>query len=74
MSEKTGKIKWYSFNKGYGFIQMPDQSKDVFIHVNELQKSGIKRGLTEGEMVKFVSAMGHKGEYATQISIVERPK
>ena len=48
----NGKIKWFNPNKGYGFIENDDGGKDVFVHVNALEASGIDT-LTEGEAVSF---------------------
>jgi CspA family cold shock protein len=47
-----GTVKWYSIRKGYGFIQPGDGSKDVFVHVSALERSGI-RTLSEGQRVTF---------------------
>ncbi len=35
-----GKVKWFSSEKGYGFIQPIDGSNDVFIHISELERAG----------------------------------
>jgi cold shock CspA family protein len=43
---------------------------DVFVHANQLRKSGINRCLLEGEQVKFRVSTGQKGQFATDISIV----
>lgn len=48
----NGKIKWFNPNKGYGFIENDDGGKDVFVHVNALEASGIDT-LNEGEAVSF---------------------
>ena len=47
-----GKVKWFNFNKGYGFIQPEDGSKDVFVHISALQKCGIDT-LNENDAVEF---------------------
>ena len=47
-----GKIKWFNPGKGYGFIENDDGGKDVFVHVNALEASGIDN-LAEGEAVSF---------------------
>lgn len=47
-----GKIKWFNPGKGYGFIENDDGGKDVFVHVNALEASGIDN-LVEGEAVSF---------------------
>jgi len=37
----VGKLKWFNNDKGYGFIQPDDGSKDIFIHITALQRAGI---------------------------------
>jgi len=47
-----GAIKWYNDQKGYGFIQPDDGSKDVFVHVSAVERAGL-RSLSEGQKVTF---------------------
>jgi CspA family cold shock protein len=47
-----GTVKFYNDQKGFGFIQPEDGSKDVFVHATALERAGI-RGLTEGQKVAF---------------------
>ena len=47
-----GTVKWYNDQKGYGFIQPDDGSKDVFVHVSALERAGM-RSLSEGQKVTF---------------------
>ena len=47
-----GKIKWFNPVKGYGFIEQESGGKDVFVHINALEASGIDT-LTEGDAVSF---------------------
>ena len=47
-----GTVKWYNDQKGYGFIQPDDGSKDVFVHVSAVERAGL-RGLNEGQKVTF---------------------
>lgn len=49
---KNGTVKWFNPTKGYGFIQMEDGSRDVFVHITELENSGIAT-LAEGQLVSF---------------------
>jgi len=65
-----GVVKWYNKEKAYGFIKLPDGSPDVFVHANQLRKSGIENGLTEDEKVTFEVEKGHKGNYAINIKKV----
>ncbi|MBL8895624.1 MAG: cold-shock protein [Rhizobiales bacterium] len=48
----TGKVKWFNPQKGYGFIQPDDGSKDVFVHISAVERAGLS-GLNEGQKVGF---------------------
>jgi len=48
----TGTVKWFNAQKGYGFIQPSDGSRDVFVHITALQRAGIAN-LSEGQAVSF---------------------
>ena len=48
----VGTVKWFNSQKGYGFIQPEDGSKDVFVHISALQRAGISR-LNDGQTVAF---------------------
>jgi CspA family cold shock protein len=47
-----GTVKFYNDQKGFGFIQPEDGSKDVFVHATALERAGISR-LSEGDVVSF---------------------
>ena len=61
-----GTIKWFSDQKGYGFITPEGGHKDVFVHFSALQGEGFK-SLREGETVEFEVTNGPKGEQATNV-------
>ena len=48
----SGTVKWFSRQKGYGFIQPDTGGKDVFVHVSEVEKAGLS-GLPEGAKVTY---------------------
>ena len=48
----TGTVKFYNSQKGFGFIQPEDGTKDVFVHATALEAAGM-RGLVEGQKVSF---------------------
>ena len=51
-SMQTGIVKFFNTNKGFGFIQPDSGSKDVFVHVTALERSGV-HSLSEGQKVSF---------------------
>ena len=61
-----GTIKWFSDQKGYGFITPEGGKKDVFVHFSALQGEGFK-SLREGEVVEFEITTGPKGEQAANV-------
>jgi len=63
-----GKEKWFSNEKGYGFIT-PENGKDVFVHHTAIQGEGYK-SLEEGQDVEFEVNQGPKGEQAANVSKV----
>ncbi|MGH6922822.1 MAG: cold-shock protein [Propylenella sp.] len=49
---RTGTVKFYNSQRGYGFIQPDDGGKDVFVHATALERAGL-RGLVEGQKIGF---------------------
>jgi cold shock protein len=47
-----GTVKWFNGQKGFGFIQPDDGSKDVFVHISAVERAGM-RSLSEGQKVLF---------------------
>ena len=61
----TGKVKWFSAEKGYGFIEREDGG-DVFVHFSAIQDEGFKT-LTEGQDVEFEIVEGARGPQASNV-------
>jgi CspA family cold shock protein len=62
---KTGVVKWFNADKGYGFLRQED-GPDVFVHYSAIQGAGF-RTLEEGERVEFEITEGQKGKQASNV-------
>lgn len=60
----TGKVKWFSDSKGYGFIETPEG--DVFVHHSDIAAEGY-RSLREGQDVELEVVEGEKGPRARNV-------
>ncbi len=60
-----GTVKWFSDQKGYGFIEQ-DNGEDIFVHHSQIEGSGFKT-LSEGERVEFEVGQGQKGPAAQSV-------
>ena len=63
---KTGTVKWFNAEKGYGFISIEGED-DVFVHFSAIQTDGFKT-LDEGQEVQFDVVQGAKGPQASNVS------
>ena len=66
MSERNipmsnGTIKWFNSTKGYGFIQPDDGTKDVFVHISDVERSGIGTP-QEGDKIEYDLQRGQQGK------------
>lgn len=59
----TGTVKFFNTTKGYGFIQPEDGSKDVFVHISAVERSGM-HSLSENQRVEFDVERGRDGRSA----------
>ncbi len=64
-----GTVKWFSNQKGYGFIT-PENGKDVFVHFSSVKMDGYK-SLKEGDKVEFEITQGPKGEQAVDVVLAK---
>jgi cold shock protein len=65
----TGTVKWFSDDKGYGFITPDDSSKDLFVHHSAIQGGGYK-SLPEGAKVSYDAEQGAKGPAAANVRLI----
>jgi CspA family cold shock protein len=64
---KSGIVKWFNGEKGYGFATPDDGSKDVFVHHTAILGEGYKN-LNEGDRIEFSVEAGEKGPKAAQVA------
>jgi len=62
---KTGTVKWFNAEKGFGFISVPGED-DVFVHYSAINADGFKT-LEEGQQVQFDVVQGAKGPQASNV-------
>jgi cold shock protein len=61
----VGTVKWFNAQKGFGFIQPDDGSKDVFVHISAVERSGLGR-LNEGQKVSYEVQRGQQGKTSAE--------
>jgi len=66
----TGIVKWFNPTKGYGFITPDGMGRDAFIHITEVQRSGMTT-LVQGQRVTFALTEESSGLKASAVSIIE---
>jgi CspA family cold shock protein len=66
-----GTVKWFNARKGYGFITVDGENRDVFVHANEIVGAGSRNELSENQRVEFVIEKGPKGPMAKNVKVIE---
>ncbi len=61
----VGTVKWFNAQKGYGFIQPDDGSKDVFVHISAVERSGMGN-LSDGQKVSYDLMRDQKGKLSAE--------
>jgi len=57
----TGTVKWFNANKGFGFIQPEDGSKDVFLHISAVESAGLQSP-ADGQKIQYELESGRDGK------------
>ena len=61
----TGTVKWFNTQKGFGFIEQQDGSKDAFVHISAVERAGLS-SLSEGQKVSFDLQSGRDGKLSAE--------
>ncbi len=64
----SGKVKWFSESKGYGFIEPEGGGDDIFVHYSSIKADGFKT-LNEGQTVSYNAEQGPKGLHAVEVEV-----
>lgn len=64
----SGKVKWFSESKGYGFIEPEGGGEDIFVHYSSIKSDGFKT-LNEGQSVSYNAEQGPKGLHAVEVEV-----
>jgi cold shock protein len=67
LSMKTGTVKWFNSEKGFGFIAVEGED-DVFVHFTAIQGNAGRKNLEEGEQVQFDVEKGPRGLQAANVT------
>ena len=65
-----GTVKWFNAQKGFGFIQPSDGTKDVFVHISAVERAGLG-SLREGQKIRYEVVADRGKQAAEHLSITE---
>ncbi|MGX9354598.1 cold-shock protein [Roseobacteraceae bacterium S113] len=66
----TGTVKWFNTTKGFGFIEPSEGGKDVFVHISQVERSGLT-GLADNQKVEFEMIDGRDGrQMASELKVL----
>ncbi len=65
-----GTVKWFNAQKGFGFIQPSDGSKDVFVHISAVERAGLG-SLNEGQKIRYEVITDRGKQAADHLSLAE---
>lgn len=65
----VGTVKWFDVKKGFGFIQTPDGSKDIFVHYTAIESEGFKT-LRDGDKVEYELVDSDRGPQAQHVRVL----
>ena len=68
LETKTGTVKWFNNQKGYGFITPTEGEKDLFVHMSSIQMEGYKT-LSDNQKVSYQVGTSEKGPVATNVTV-----
>jgi CspA family cold shock protein len=66
----TGNVKWFNPTKGYGFLTNDNSNNDVFVHISEVEKAGIRQ-LNEGQKIRFNITQNNGREAAADLELMD---
>jgi cold shock protein len=67
----TGKVKWFSATKGFGFIAPDDGGSDVFVHITAVEQAGLTK-LEDGQAVSYEVTMNRGKNAAINLKLVKK--
>jgi len=71
LDRHNGTVKWFNSEKGFGFIQMEDGSKDLFVHYSDIETNGYGRvSLEDNQKVSFEIEKSVKGDCAKRVKSI----